>query len=88
MFIYDNDNKKIGFYVPQINNKKNEKNIFERIFFNRFFIFCVLIIIAGVIGVFIGKKIYQVRKKRANELQDDDYDYGSDQIPEDAKING
>lgn len=40
-------------------------------------IFILLVLLVGiVIGVFVGKKIWdKARKKRANELIDDDYDY-------------
>ena len=34
-----------------------------------------LVAIAGVVGYFLGKYINKMRKKRANELADDDYDY-------------
>ena len=34
-----------------------------------------LCIIFAALGIFIGKKIYGMRKKRANELKDDDYEY-------------
>ena len=43
----------------------------------------VLGVLLVVLGVFIGKKIYGMRKKRANELKDDEYQY----IPEDKKDN-
>ena len=33
-------------------------------------------------GIFYGKKIYAQRKKKANELNDDDYDYNPQSINE------
>ena len=32
-------------------------------------------LIFGYLGIFYGKKIYQIRRKKANELNDDGYDY-------------
>ena len=36
----------------------------------------------GFLGIFYGKKIYAQRKKKANELNDDDYDYNPQSINE------
>lgn len=41
-------------------------------------ILCALVF--GVIGIFFGKKIYQARKKKANELNDDEFDYSPQSI--------
>ena len=38
----------------------------------------VLCVIFGIVGVIVGKKIYGMRKKRANELKDEGYDYFSE----------
>ena len=35
----------------------------------------ILVIMVGVLGYFLGKYLNQMRKKRANELTDDDYEY-------------
>ena len=35
----------------------------------------LLVIIVGVLGYFLGKYFNKIRKKRANELTDDDYEY-------------
>ena len=40
----------------------------------------VLVIITGIVGYFLGKYINKVRKKRANELLDDGYDYTTEPI--------
>ena len=44
-------------------------------------IIVILVIITGVVGYFLGKYINKIRKKRANELIDDDFDY----LPESAR---
>ena len=41
-------------------------------------IIVVLVIITGIVGYFLGKYINKARKKRANELLDDDYDYNTE----------
>ena len=78
-FIFDYDQKTISFV--QLNkfggqsNKEEEKenNIWEKI---KIYVFIILLIIAVIIGVFIGKYIWKKqRKKRANELNDDNYEY-------------
>ena len=38
-------------------------------------IITLLVIIVGVLGYFLGKYFNKIRKKRANELTDDDYEY-------------
>lgn len=77
-FSYIPDKKMIGFYVPDdIEEKKEEYNYFN-IFKIVLIIVLIVIFIAiiGLIGFFIGKKKYDIfRKKRANELIDDNFDY-------------
>ena len=64
-FVFNTNEKKIGFYNKEIIGKKN------RIIFNVNIFYIVLIIIAGFVGFLIGKKIYyRVRNKRINELND------------------
>ena len=41
-------------------------------------IIALLVIIVGVLGYFLGKYFNKIRKKRANELTDDDYEYKTD----------
>ena len=93
-FIYNYDSYTIGFSIYNENKKKVEKKFnkkeidninesknddnsenknYTKIFIE--IIFCILLII---VGYFIGKKIHEQRKKRANELKDDNYDYFSD----------
>ena len=45
-----------------------------------------LCIIFGVLGVLLGKKIYGIRKKRVNELKDDDFEYFSEQKNDNALV--
>ena len=39
----------------------------------------ILVAIFGVLGYFLGKYVNKMRKRRANELTDDDYDYKSEE---------
>ena len=69
-FNYDMESKKIGFYKGAINTNKENSNI---LLIN--LIWLVIAITIGIAAFFIGKKLFnKIRKKRANEL-DDDYDY-------------
>ena len=52
-------------------------------FWSYFFMVLVIIVLAGLLvglGFLLGKTIYQIRKKRANELTDDDYEYNQKKI--------
>lgn len=70
---FDSDSKEIGFYSPNINNNiikenynKNKNPFTSKIFF-QFFIGIFLLIV----GIYLGKKIYGLKRKlRANELED------------------
>ena len=74
-FIFEHDSKLMGFYCPfgcsdSNSNKKIQENNFN---IKKFFIILGIIIVAIIIliiGIFIGKKLFEVRKKRANELLD------------------
>ena len=60
--------------IDKINNKNNNNN--KNIFY---YIFIVLVaIIFTIMGILIGKKIFAMRKKRANELSDDFYQYDAE----------
>ena len=93
-FIFNYDLKTIGLYDQNINitqkdsdsekketdgDNKNENNGNNKR--NIWFIILevVAIIILIVIAFFLGKKINENRKKRANELNDDNYDYISNE---------
>ena len=65
------ENSKIGYYHNKIKEKKN--NTFKYILFS-----ILIIVLSGiliVLGIFVGKYFFKLRKKRANELDDDDYEY-------------
>ena len=76
-FIFNSNERTIGFYktknfVESENQKINDKksnNIWI------YFLQILIIIILVVSGIYIGMQINKQRKKRANELKDDDYDY-------------
>ena len=71
-FIFNPDIKNIHFYKNQI--QENEENNYLAV---KIISIIALCIIFAALGIFIGKKIYGMRKKRANELKDEDYEYFS-----------
>lgn len=81
-FTFSFDNKIIGFYKNELtenvnpnNNGNNNKN---NLFIIILIIVLVIILIALIIiGYFIKKKFLNDRKKRVNELMDEDYVYES-----------
>ena len=94
--VFNFDSKTIGFYNPNIKNDiedeenninsenmKNKNNNLrtndnKKIIFEIFF--CIFLFF---VAYYIGKKINEQRKKRANELNDDNYEY----ILENNKLN-
>jgi hypothetical protein len=75
--IFDDDSKLMKIMRIAYDNEDNDENNIGTIFKVILIIFLIIIlsgIIFGFIGLKYGKKIYQVRKKKANEL-DDNYDY-------------
>ena len=80
-FIFDYDKKTINFpniyHIKKSGNDKNAKekeNSFVELL--KIIIICFLIIIGIIVGVLIGKYFWHNnRKKRANELDDDDFEY-------------
>ena len=85
-FTFDQDEKTVGFYntylekIPNKDymnslNKKSSKLATKYIVLIIFLIIFVCILI-GLAYIF-GKKLNENRKKRANELNDDDFDYSS-----------
>ena len=76
-FVFDQDSKKIGFYrnihnkiYMNHNDKKDTYVKIIKIFIIIVFSFCLIFI-----GFYLGKKIYQIKRKlRANELEDN-YEY-------------
>jgi len=82
-FIYNYDSKTIGFFNNKNNNINEENNINNNNFFksNGMLILIIVLILLLVlllifIGILIGKKLYQARKIRTNELPDL-YEYNS-----------
>ena len=75
-FNFETDNKLIGFYnnlmsnEPIIDKAKKGSNIWL------WFLWGFIVIVVGVGGFFIGNAIKKKnRKKRANELDDEDFEY-------------
>ena len=90
-FIFDHNSKTIGFFCPNgcsdLNGNVKQNNTDLR------YIFIVLgIIIAAIflfiIGIFIGKKCFEERKRKANELLDL-YEYKNDNknVKDSEKLN-
>ena len=71
--VFDFDKKQISFYKKE--DKKNDNEEPDNLWKILLIVFLSAILIFLVLGIFIGKKIYQSRKKRANELADDNYLY-------------
>ena len=71
LFTFDYDAKTIGFY-SEYDSPKEKKSTLKLIILTITII--VLLIAFGLSGFFLGKKIYDNRKKRANEL-DEEYEY-------------
>jgi len=82
LLTFNYDNKMIGFYHKNISDDSGYKNEKADIYYYEhdivaICIISVVIILVFIIGIFVGKKIYdKTRKKKANELIDD-YDYSS-----------
>ena len=70
-FDIDVENSKIGYY--HIKKKEKKNNTLKYILFS-----ILILVLSGiliVLGIFVGKYYFKLRKKRANELDDDDYEY-------------
>ena len=79
---FDIDSKEIIFYNERIKPSKSEQNNTNNNSVNYKIILIVVgafIIICGLLllAYYLGKKLNIQRKKRANELEDDDYEYFS-----------
>ena len=75
-FMFNPEKKEIGFYYKYKTKKGIDINWKLVI---QILIIIGLCIIFSVLGIIIGKKLYGLkRKKRANEMNDDDYEYFSE----------
>ena len=80
---YTNEKKVLNSTNTNGDNKEKNNEILK--YFIQYLIFFIVIIIT----FYLGMKIKESRKKRANELKDDDYEYSShnSDINSDTKIN-
>ena len=96
-FTFNQETKMIGYYnfdLPggknknnndKTNEQNNEKNYFENIYI--WLGVSVIVIGFAALGFFIGKIVYdKVRKRRINEVDDDNYYYNTQQNKEDNKL--
>ena len=91
-FTFNQETKMIGYYnfdlpggVPQKGEEEKKKIIFQNVYV--WLIIVGVVAIFAVLGFFISKFIYdKVRKKRLNEVEDDNYEYSSQQKEEDNKL--
>ena len=86
LLTFNYDTKMIGFYDKNIKVKveSKEEEIITKYYYEHdskiIIIFIIVFIIVLIIGFFLGKKLYDTkRKKKANELIDD-YEYESRDI--------
>ena len=83
--IFDNDAKLVSILKRndkssnEDDNNRKENNL-GKIIIIIILIFILSGLIFGFLGIFFGKKYFQSRKKKANELNDDDYDYSPNSI--------
>ena len=75
-FIFNSNERTVGFYKSK-NFEEQENQIINEKENNKYWIYFLQILIIFIlvsISIFIGMKINKQRKKRANELKDDDYE--------------
>ena len=75
-FDFDFQNKRIGYYhINRTSSNEDDNN--KSIWINVLIIFGILILSGALIafGIYLGRKYFKLRKKRANELEDDDFEY-------------
>ena len=89
-FTFNQEQKTVGFYNSKLEKISNEdfmKNLEQEnnnsskgnsktVLYIILIVIGVLILIA--LAYFLGKKFNESRKRRANELKDDDFDYSAD----------
>ena len=74
-FVFNPEVRNVYFYKNHIQNEEKGGNNY---LFLKIIGIIALCIIFAVLGIILGKKIYGMRKKRANELKDEGYDYFSE----------
>ena len=79
--VFDEDSKTISYYANNYLVEEEKNSSMSQVVKIVLIIILSLIVLCGllVIGFYIGRKKYLQRKKRANELNDDDYDYKSNE---------
>lgn len=80
-FIFDQESKIVGFYNKnyQNGNSVEQPNSSSSSMTALYVIILVIIVaVLVVVAYYFGKKFNESRKKRANELNDDDFEYSSD----------
>ena len=82
--IYDNYKEEQSSDDTKPDDDKDKKPKEDRLWLY-IIIIVVLVTMFGVLGYFLGKYFNQMRKKRANELTDDDYEY-KEETPSENKI--
>ena len=78
LLVFDQDSKMMGFYVPTLDKNGESENYNEKSSgSNVLLIICIIVLFVGLIALayYLGKKINEKRKQRANELEDDGFDY-------------
>ena len=79
--VFNNDLKTIKILKRGENDNSNKnKSNKTKIILIIVLIFILSALIFSFGGIFFGKKIYQARKKKANELDDDEFDYSPQSI--------
>jgi hypothetical protein len=83
-------NRIIGFYINPIDINIEVEDDDEKSWYSNKIVFYIIIIIIALIftgfGIYIGKKIFFQKKRKANELIDDNYEYAAKDI-KDTNIN-
>ena len=71
-FVLNLDQKTISFYNI-IEEKEEKSSVFSTVLIVSLIV--ILVVVVGVVMYFVGKYVNKTRKKKANELTDDLYDY-------------
>ena len=86
--VFNNDRKSIGYYIKHKEKEYNPEKSKSKISIGLILLIVGIVILIGetIIAVVCIKKYKCLnRKKRANELMDDDYEYKSDEINQDEE---